>query len=96
MRRLTGFFLFALTALSLTAAAQSAAPADAKAKVLGWSKTANLGVNLSFASSQSVVGQTDGSSQTYGANLKGGLNRVSESDEWRNTLSILGATILNP
>jgi hypothetical protein len=67
-----------------------------KPRVLGWNKSANLGLNLAFTSSQSVVGQTDGSSQTYGLDLKGSLNRVSEGDEWRNTLSVLESTTKTP
>ncbi len=71
-------------------------PAAPPEKVMGWSKTANLGANLSFSSSQDVVGQTDGTSQTYGLNLKGGFNRLSEQDEWRNNLSVIGATTRTP
>jgi hypothetical protein len=63
---------------------------------MGWSQTANLGVNLSFASSQSVVGQTDGSSQTYGTSLKGSALHLTDHDEWRNSLSILAATSRTP
>jgi hypothetical protein len=74
-----------------------AVAADAPAaKVMGWSKNANLGANLSYSSSQDVVGQTDGSTQVYGLNLKGGLNRGSEHEEWRNTLSILENTSKTP
>jgi hypothetical protein len=81
----------------LTAFAACAAAEDAPAaKVMGWSKNANLGANISYSSSQDVVGQTDGSTQVYGANLKGGLNRNSERDEWRNTLSLLGNTSKTP
>lgn len=75
------------------AAATSTPPPE---KVMGWSKAANLGVNLSFTSSESVVGQTDGSSQTYGTSLKGSLNRLSETDEWRNSFSILASTTRTP
>ncbi len=64
--------------------------------VMGWSKTAILGVNLALSSSESVVGQTDGSSHTYGTNLKGTLNHLSERDEWRNALTLLGATTRTP
>jgi hypothetical protein len=89
--------LVLVVALFTLPAAVAQTPAgDPVAKVLGWSKNANLGANLSFTSSQSVVGQTDGSSQTYGMSLKGGLNRVRETDEWRNTLSALGSTTRTP
>src|ERR1035437_4961173 len=85
--------VFCLVSVCLSPFALADAPA---AKVMGWSKNANLGANLSFSSSQDVVGQTDGSSQIYGLNLKGGLNRVSEHDEWRNTLSVLENTSKTP
>lgn len=65
-------------------------------KILGWSKTANLGVNISFSSSEDVVGQTDGNSETYGANLKGGWNHMSEDAEWRNSLSLAETTTKTP
>jgi hypothetical protein len=65
-------------------------------KVMGWSKAANVGANFSFTSSQDVVGQTDGSSQTYGLNFKGSLNRNRERDEWRNGLSLLENTSKTP
>lgn len=90
------FGLFSVLGLLNSAAfAQTPAPEPA-AKVLGWSKNANLGLNLSFTSNQSVIGQTDGSSQVYGLNLKGGLNRVSETDEWRNNLSLVESTSRTP
>jgi len=66
------------------------------AKTMGWTKSANLGVNLSFSSSQDVVGQTDGNSETYGANLKSGFNHRSEAAEWRNTLSLTETTTKTP
>lgn len=69
---------------------------EAKPKVMGWSKSANLGVNLSFSSSQDVVGQTDGTSQTYGVNLKSGLNHNSERAEWRNEAALTGTTTKTP
>jgi hypothetical protein len=83
-------FLSALYAFSFSAMA-----AD-PVKIMGWSKNANLGANLSMSSSQDVVGQTDGTSQTYGANLKSGLNHNTERTEWRNDLSLLGATTKTP
>lgn len=83
-------FCIALAAAALTAHAEDAP------KVLGWTKNANLGANLSISSSQDVVGQTDGTSQTYGATLKGGMNHNTESAEWRNDLSLMGATTKTP
>ena len=90
------FFLILLASALFSgsqAFSDSSPPAD---KIMGWSKNANLGMNLSFTSSQNVVGQTDGSSQSYGLNLKGGLNRVSSTDEWRNTFTYLGSTTRTP
>lgn len=69
---------------------------EGEVKPQGWKKSANLGLNLSFTSSQSVVGQTDGNSQTYGVNSKGSLNRYSDADEWRNEFSLTGATTKTP
>lgn len=78
---------------SLASHAETAPAAPPK---LGWSKSGNLGLNLSFSQSQDVVGQTDGSSQTYGTDLKAGFNRRSEGDEWRNDLGLKEATTKTP
>lgn len=83
------------TILSYSALAQDK-PKEEKPKVMGWSKSANLGVNLSFSSSQDVVGQTDGSSQTYGVNLKSGWNHNTERAEWRNEGVLTGTTTKTP
>ncbi len=63
---------------------------------LGWKRSAKLGTNLSLSSSQDVVGQTDGSSETYGLNLKSEFKRLSEKDEWRTEGSLVGATTKTP
>lgn len=70
--------------------------AEEEAPNVGWSKTANLGLNLSLTSSRDVVGQTDGTSQTYGLNLKSGWNLKREKDEWRNDVSYVGNTTKTP
>jgi hypothetical protein len=62
----------------------------------GWHKTAKLGSNLSLSSSQDVVGQTDGTSETYGLNFKGEFNRMREHDEWRTEASLIAATTKTP
>lgn len=85
--------LTAVASLALHAQESATTPTEKK---LGWTKSANLGVNLSFTSSQSVVGQTDGASQTYGTSLKGTINHLSDHDEWRNSLSILTSTTRTP
>ena len=66
-------------------------PASDK-KEMGWIPHAQVGANLAFTSNQDVVGQTNGSSQTYGLNFKGELNNVRELTEWRNILTVQGAT----
>lgn len=63
---------------------------------LGWKKSAKLGTNLSLSSSQDVVGQTDGTSETYGLNLKSEFKRMGEKDEWRTEGSLIGATTKTP
>jgi hypothetical protein len=65
-------------------------------KVMGWSKKANLGANFSYSSSQDVVGQTDGTSQVYGLNLKSGFYKNTENSEWRNDVGYTGATTRTP
>ena len=65
-------------------------------KVIGWANTAKLGLNLAFSSSENVIGQVDGQSQTYGLNLKASFNDVRENSEWRNTVSYNGATSKTP
>ncbi len=81
------FLALAFALITLPALAE-----DPPAKVMGWSKNANLGVNLSFSSSKDVVGQNDGTSETYGTSLKSGWNHNSEQAEWRTDLSYAGAT----
>jgi hypothetical protein len=62
----------------------------------GWHPSLNLGANISFGSSSNVVGQTDGDSRTYGANLNGGLNYKQQQHELQNSLKIKGATSKTP
>jgi len=87
-------FMAVLSALlfSNTSFAQGADDPNA----LGWKKSAKLGTNLSLSSSQDVVGQTDGTSETYGLNLKSEFKRLSETDEWRTEGSLIAATTKTP
>ncbi len=64
--------------------------------VMGWTNKANLGANLSFSSSKDVVGQTDGTSETYGLNLKSSFFRNLEHSEWRTDGSLMAATTRTP
>lgn len=92
--------LWLLTAVTTSALAQSTltniTPVKrtlaSEKKELGWIPHAQFGANLSFTSNQDVVGQTNGSNQTYGLNFKGELNNVRELTEWRNSLEIQDAT----
>jgi hypothetical protein len=59
---------------------------------LGWIPKATVGLNLSFSSNQDVIGQTDGTSQTYGLNFKGETKYLTERSEWRNSMTLVEAT----
>jgi len=87
---MTRLLLSSLLLISFHAFAEDTPPPQ------GWSKAGTLGANLSFSSSQGVVGQTDGTSQTYGAALKAGTNYNDDNDEWRNSLSLLENTSKTP
>ncbi len=86
-----------LTLLFISAfACPSFAQAPADQSSLGWHKTAKLSTNLSLSSSQDVVGQTDGTSETYGLNLKSEFKRMGENDEWRTEGTLVTATTKTP
>lgn len=72
----------------------STSPSDELARK--WKPEGILGVNLSFASSQDVVGQTSGVSQTYGLSVRTSLTRKGDRNEWRNTLTLDGQTTKTP
>jgi hypothetical protein len=61
-------------------------PAEKSKK--GWQKTLSLGANLSSGTSDNVIGQPNGQTNTFGLNVDGVLTNVSDRDEWRNTLKI--------
>ena len=62
----------------------------------GWHPKLNLGANLSFGSSSNVIGQPDGDSKTFGANLEGSLIYKNGQNEWQNSLKYIGATTATP
>jgi hypothetical protein len=62
----------------------------------GWHPKLNLGANLSFGSSSNVIGQPDGDSKTFGANLDGSLIYKNGQNEWQNSLKYIGATSATP
>jgi hypothetical protein len=67
-----------------------------KPEPMGWHQTAVLNANISLTSSEDVVGQTNGTSQTYGTDSKGGIYHLSEEHEWRNDLSLRESTTKTP
>lgn len=74
----------------------SRGPAKSAETTLGWSYKGHASANFSFSSSQDVVGQTDGSSETYGINLKSSLIHLRAHDEWRNEFSLSESTTKTP
>ncbi len=65
-------------------------------KVLGWTLKSTASLNFSLMSSQDVVGQTDGTSQSYGLTIKSALNRRRNHDEWRNQFNLSESTTKTP
>lgn len=70
-------------------------PAEAP-RPMGWQKSGTANANLSFTSSEGVVGQTSGTSQTYGLNLKGHLGHLAGNREWRIDVNLREATTRTP
>lgn len=62
----------------------------------GWTPLLKLSGNISFGSSDNVVGQQNGDTTTLGTNLNGGLNYRNNQHEWRNALRYQGATSRTP
>lgn len=83
-------------AISLAIFSFQALAQDADPNALGWQKSAKLGTNLSLSSSKDVVGQTDGTSETYGLNLKGEFKRNGSKDEWKTETSLITSTTKTP
>ena len=62
------------------------APAsETSVRKLGWTHKGNVAANATLASSQSVVGQTDGSAESYGLGVKTSHVWADELNEWRTT-----------
>lgn len=57
-----------------------------KLKHTGWDGSFNIGASTALSQSSSVVGRIDGTSFTFGAQLKGGLLYLKNAHEWRNAL----------
>lgn len=90
--RLIALVLFGLTSsLALAQVQPVTLKEEVKASeksLLGWTKKLVVGSSLSIGTSESVVGQTDGQTVTYGLNLEGQFNHIAEQDEWRNSLKV--------
>ncbi|MCA9667021.1 MAG: DUF3078 domain-containing protein [Myxococcales bacterium] len=72
---------------------------DMKAKDLkqtGWDVSLSIGATLAVAQSSNVVGRIDGTSFTFGANLKAGLNYIKAVHEWRNKLLLTNTFTRTP
>lgn len=54
----------------------------------GWTPQAAIGAAFGVGTSSSVVGQTDGTTVTIGAQLSGGVTYRDDVHEWRNGLKI--------
>ena len=76
--------------------AEKEPPKASDKKVMGWTPTAKVSLNGAVSDSSGVVGQPDGTSQTYGVNMLGNFNFASEHSEWQNGLSYIGATSHTP
>lgn len=86
----------AILLMTALVADPASAQEPAAPKKLGWAPTANLGANVALSSVSNVVGQTDGSSETYGLNLNSSFNYASERQEWQNKGSYAGSTTKTP
>jgi hypothetical protein len=75
-------------------ASEGGPPAGAAAgeKPLGWKPSALAGVYAALSSASNVIGQSSGSSQTYGTSLSGSYSFRDEFSEWQNSLAYSGAT----
>ena len=79
------------------ASAKEKASVKADEPELGpWTKKLSLGVNTSFGSSSSVIGQTDGESSTFGFKLDSELNYKTQKHEWRQSFNLNEATTKSP
>lgn len=103
MRRrscLQSICLVAVFAFTIPIFAQEISPREtiraSDRKAPGWSPAANLGVNLSLSSMSHVVGQTEGTSESFGLNLRSAYNYSDEDQEWQNIFSYAGLATKTP
>ena len=62
----------------------------------GWHPDVKASFNASVSSSDSVVGQDDGDTMTYGGKLDTSMNYKENTTEWRNSLVYTAKTTKNP
>lgn len=58
-----------------------------KDKDFGWDGSVSVGASTAVSQSSSVVGRIDGTSFTFGTQIKGGLLYTRDAHEWRNALA---------
>jgi hypothetical protein len=69
---------------------------DKKVKKQGWSGDLRIGGSISFASSNNVIGQVDGTTAVFGVQLNAQLNYRSGAHDWRTRLGIQEALTRTP
>jgi hypothetical protein len=65
-------------------------------KAQGWSFNLKLAANLNVASNRDVVGQLDGNSVLFGANIMAAIGYLKGPHEWLNTASLVEAWSKTP
>ena len=62
----------------------------------GWSPAVSLGITAAFANNSGVVGQSDGTSFSFGMKGDAALNYNRGLHEWRNTLGVVASVTRTP
>jgi Protein of unknown function (DUF3078) len=62
----------------------------------GWASRGNAGLTAAFANNSGVVGQTDGTSFSFGMKGDVSLDYNREKHEWRNTLGVVASITRTP
>jgi hypothetical protein len=68
----------------------------ADARPQGWSPAVSLGITAAFANNSGVVGQSDGSSFSFGMKGDAALDYNRGPHEWRNTLGLVASVTRTP
>lgn len=72
------------------------AKANSENSKMGWNNKLDLGANISFGSSQDVVGQDNGETTTMGLNLKGKFDYLKDNYEVQNNLIVKESSTKTP